>query len=116
MLRSVTNVVAYLRGKMRSIMKKFTDYQLYMLEKGNITCSDIEKLYGDYVEGDLPRSLKGRLDAHIDDCGECQEFVSTYNLTIQLAKELGSRPMPTDAKNRLRERLNQRLGIQLPAE
>ena len=92
---------------------KFTDNQLYMLEKPEITCHDVEKLYGDYVEGDLPRTLKGRVDAHIEECGECQEFVRSYQLTIKLARELKNKPMPEGAKRRLREALNQRLGLNL---
>ena len=94
--------------------RTFTDQQLYMLEKPEITCKDVEKLYGDYVEGDLPQSLKGRLDSHIEECGECQEFVGSYQLTIRLARELKGKQMPEEVRRRLREALNARLGINLP--
>ena len=95
-------------------MNAFTEYQLFVLEKGEVRCADVRKIFGEYFDGELPRSVAGRVAGHIEDCPRCQKFAATYRLTVELARELGSKPMPTDVQRRLRYNLNQRLGINLP--
>jgi len=95
-------------------MKKFTDEHLRIFEKENFSCTDISNLLCDYADQDLPIALKGRFDAHCSRCPECSELVRGYQFTIDLAAELADRPMPQDAKNRLRIALNERLGTSLP--
>ncbi len=95
-------------------MSEFKDNHLRIFEKNRITCRDVIRSYGEYVEGDLPAALKARLDAHMAGCSCCQQFAATYNLTIDLAHELQEQPAPVDVQNRLREALNIRLGLELP--
>lgn len=93
-------------------MKKLSDYHLYMLEKAELDCGDIEDLLGDYVDGDLTPTLESRVKEHIQDCSYCEEIESGYRLTIKLASELrNNEPAPDDVKLRLKERLNKTLGI-----
>jgi hypothetical protein len=96
-------------------MVKFTELQLRIFEKSEIDCGDVEQLFGDYVEGDLPQALKGRFDDHIEECEECQQFDEEYRLVIELAQEIGedAEPAPVEVHNRLRESLNARLGLSL---
>ena len=100
----------------RVIMKNFTEYQLEVLEKGEIDCIDVVKLMGDYHDNDLPESLRGRLHAHIKNCSICSEMYSGYSFVCELARELRPEPMPVDARKRLRASLNSRLGLELPTE
>lgn len=95
-------------------MVDFTDLQLMVLEKEHIECRDVRMLLGDYCDGDLPPTLKGRLEGHIAECGCCREMTGEYQLTIRLAKELRDQPVPADVQRRLRRNLNQRLGLNLP--
>ena len=98
------------------MQRKMTDFELLILEKAEVTCSDVEKLLLDYVETDMPQTLHGRIKSHIEECEECQELEAGYRLTIQLAKELRHKPMPSDARRRFREGLNQKLGLSLSIE
>ncbi len=91
-----------------------TNKELYYVEKGSLTCKDIEKLYGEYFDNELPPSLKDKMGEHIHLCDECREFARTYEMTVSLAKELKQEPMQDDVKRRLREKLNATLGIKLP--
>lgn len=95
-------------------MNQFTDYQLEVLEKATVDCLDIVRLMGDYHDRELPRTLHGRIHSHIKNCKVCSEMYAGYSLVVQLAGELRQdQQMSSDAKARLRNRLNERLGIQL---
>ena len=61
-------------GMVGSMIKTFSDYQLFVLEKGEIRCSDVRRNFGDYFDGELPPTLSGRIAAHIEGCPCCQEF------------------------------------------
>lgn len=91
-----------------------SDYHTRVLESPEISCSDVENLFGDYVEGELPKTLRDRLDAHIARCVPCNEFQISYKRTIELAGQLKEKPIPIDVQNRLRARLNSALGLKLP--
>lgn len=41
-------------------MKKLSDHHLLLLEKGEICCDDIVDIMGDYVDGELTASRKGK--------------------------------------------------------
>lgn len=97
-----------------STTNKFTEFQLEVLEKKEIDCIDFVALLGDRQDGDLPPSLEGRLHAHMAVCRFCSEFEASYRQTVELARELPQPQLPAGARNRLRQALNQRLGIQLP--
>jgi hypothetical protein len=97
-------------------MKDFTDYQVRVLEKENIDCIDVVRLMGDYHDQELPRTLRGRLHAHIENCSICAEMYAGYSFVVNLASELKESEvqLSNEARNRLRERLNKNLGINLP--
>lgn len=86
---------------------------LRVLEKAQIDCCDVIDLLDDYVEHELPPALKTRFDEHVEHCPACQEVKYGYQLVIELARELGTVPMPVAVENRLRQGLNKRLGISL---
>lgn len=94
-------------------MSFMTDFELLVFEKNEVTCNDVEKLFGEYIENETPCSLRARLDEHIQSCENCQRFQEQYKTVISLAKELGSRPIPEDVQQRLRKSLNERLGLSL---
>jgi len=86
-----------------------------VFEKMQVTCRDVEKLLGDYTDGDLPNPLKMRLDEHICECSRCSDLVQSYNEVISLAGEIKkSEPgIPSEVRARLRASLNQKLGLAL---
>lgn len=96
------------------MVKTFSDLELQILEKDCIECDDVALLLGDYTDCDLPSSIRARLDSHIKTCPFCAEMRASYKFTVDLARDLADRPVPTDVQNRLRATLNHRLGLNLP--
>jgi len=96
-------------------MFKLTDTQLLVLEKSTIECSDVETLFGDYLDQDLPPTLTSRLEEHIAGCAHCQHEEQVYRDIIKVAREIGQSqpPIPTSVQNNLRDALNKRLGLNL---
>ncbi len=91
------------------------ELELEVFEKPEITCHDVENLYGEYIEGDLLQSLSDRLRDHICECPACQEFAMLYNQVIDIASQIKDTiTLSDDVKNRLHERLNKELGLSLP--
>jgi predicted anti-sigma-YlaC factor YlaD len=79
-----------------------------------ISCDEIEELYGEYREGELPSYKTEVIKQHIAQCEECQTFVDTYELVIAVAKTLQApQRLPDGFRERLRKGLNERLGISL---
>ena len=93
---------------------RYTKHQILVLEKQMITCKDVVGLFGQYTDDELPPTLKARVDEHLTECSQCQEFGRDYLLGIKLARELSDRPVPEGVSSRLREALNLRLGLSLP--
>lgn len=99
---------------MARIDLEISNRHLKVLEKPQITCSDVFALLGDYVEQELPPALKARIDQHVEACSGCQEVKDGYQLVIALARDLRPKAIPVAVENRLRAGLNKRLGISLP--
>ena len=96
-------------------MNIMNELELEVFEKENITCHDVENLYSEYMEGDLPISLADRLREHICECPQCQDFAYLYTQVIDVASQIKDTiTLSDDVKNRLDERLNKELGLNLP--
>lgn len=79
-----------------------------------ISCNEIEELYGEYRDGALASFKAEAVKEHIAQCEDCQAFVDTYELVISVAKTLQAPPrLPDGFRERLRKGLNERLGISL---
>ncbi len=90
---------------------EWTDTHLSLFEKQNLQCADIRKLFGDFVDNDLPQCLKDRVTDHLTSCDVCQEFEAGYRLVIQLAKKISPPSQLDDATSRrLLTHLRNRLG------
>ncbi len=103
-----------LRESKEFSLEDYSDGYLFVLEKPTVQCADVETLLGEYVENSLPPTLRARIDAHVADCGECRVLKASYEKTIELARGLADRPVPSGVSERLRHALNAKLGIQLP--
>lgn len=95
-------------------MAKLTEQHILLLEKGVLSCQDIEDSMCDYADGDLPEMVKARVDEHIEQCEKCRDLCDSYLYTIKVAHTLRTHtPITSDIQNRLRAALNERLGISL---
>lgn len=111
-------------------MKRLSKSHMYLLEKGEFNCADLQKLMGQYFDRELPRALQSRVQEHIESCPACVQFAGSYHLVIELAREIGlDRPVRTESlslcadgslpkpvKARLVEHLNRTLGLEMSAE
>ena len=95
-------------------MAQFTDFQLLVLEKQDVHCEDAVELMSDLYDEVLPQTLQGRVRAHIADCDDCREFYREYGRGMEFVANDDDLEMPTGVQNRLRQVLNERLGLSLP--
>jgi hypothetical protein len=92
----------------------YTEEQVMILEKGQISCDEFEAQLCDYADGELPKTMKAMMEAHECTCEACAESKRTYLLTIRLARTLRCEAtISVEIENRLREKLNERLGLTL---
>lgn len=82
--------------------------------KTSSVCDELGELLGDYVDEELPSSMAARFKQHLSGCSECRALERDYRRTVEIAGLLKDKPLPPGAKDRLREGLNRRLGINLP--
>lgn len=95
-------------------MKKYTEDHMNMLEKVKINCTDVEDVFFEFIENELPLTLSSRIDSHINRCSDCKSFSSEYSLVVELASELKLPEMTSSTKSRIHQSLNEQLGINLP--
>ena len=102
------------------MVRKISETEMDIIEKPAIECRDVRKVFGSYVDNDLTETLHGRIRDHVQLCPACQEFEESYREVIALARELGeaerNKPMPKAVGKRLRESLNEKLGLSLSVE
>lgn len=84
------------------------------LEIQSLSCSDVEKLIDSYVDGEMAEALVHRFESHLSECPLCRGLVGDIQTIVGLAKQLNSHPVPFSVHERLRNRLNEELGTQIP--
>ncbi|MCB9030309.1 MAG: hypothetical protein H6619_04595 [Deltaproteobacteria bacterium] len=94
-------------------MKNAIDYQIEILEKQELNCEDVDQALCDYADDELIPSLKLRIDDHITECEFCKDEVSDYMRVVELARQITEAPMPEGVSARLRDSLNEKLGLNL---
>lgn len=47
-----------------------------------LVCRDAVELLTAYIEGTLPSSDRARLEAHLDECPHCSEYLAQLRITI----------------------------------
>jgi hypothetical protein len=67
------------------------------------TCKDCIDLLLQYVEGELPSDVKGRLELHFSDCQPCEDFLRSYRRTPGLCKQaLAAEEIPEGVARKLK--------------
>jgi hypothetical protein len=95
-------------------MTHYTEDHLLMLEKGDMTIEEFDSLLCDYADNELPRTIKAMMDAKADKCPICAELKRTYLLTVKVAGSFrGEFSLSEDVENRIRQKLSERLGLNL---
>ena len=67
-----------------------------------MTCRELLEVLLDFVSGELTQEEVQCIEQHLDKCPPCAVFLHTYRLTIRLARQLPSNPLPPSCEERLR--------------
>lgn len=59
-----------------------------------LNCEQAIGFLAAYLEGSLPPNVKALFDAHLAECPECCDYLASYQMTLQLARQapLASQP------------------------
>jgi anti-sigma factor RsiW len=59
-----------------------------------ICCREVAVLLLEYASHELPPDRCREVDDHLCECGHCQNYVTSYLITISLCKQLPCPPAP----------------------
>jgi anti-sigma factor RsiW len=68
-----------------------------------LSCQELVELVTDYLEAALPPEERARFEAHLDECGNCREYLAQMRTTIELAGELTLESISPEAESALLE-------------
>ena len=71
-------------------------------------CEDAIGLLTEYMEGTLSPSVVRSLEAHLTECGACDEYLATLRRTRDAVRRLHAGSMPEDLHRRLHAFLDAR--------
>ncbi len=72
-------------------------------EVQGLSCQELVELVTDYLEAALPPEERERFEQHLDECGNCREYLAQMRTTIELAGELTPESLSPGAEQALRE-------------
>ena len=61
-------------------------------------CGSVVKLLADYLERQLPPSLRSELEAHLQQCPRCVAQLRTYESTVSLLRSLREDDLPPELR------------------
>ena len=71
-------------------------------------CRSVVKLLADYLERQLPPSLRAELEAHLQRCPRCVTQLRTYESTISLLRSLRDDELPPELRLTLKSFIDAR--------
>ena len=71
------------------------------------TCKDTLAHMLEYLDGDVGAELRAKLEAHLDGCQPCEEFLRSYRETPKLCRKALARRMPQEVADKLSALLRQ---------
>jgi anti-sigma factor RsiW len=66
-----------------------------------MNCKEILSALSDYIDGELEDRLCAEIEAHMQNCPDCQVLVDTLRKTVVLYRTHGHTEMPADVRSRL---------------
>lgn len=66
-----------------------------------MTCRELADALIDYLAGELADEHCLTIRSHLEACPHCVYFVQTYQLTIQISRQLPAAPLPAELLERL---------------
>ena len=71
-------------------------------------CGSVVKLLADYLERQLPPTLRAELEAHLQKCPQCVSQLRTYESTVSMLRSLREDELPPDLRLTLKSFLDAR--------
>jgi anti-sigma factor RsiW len=66
-----------------------------------MTCRELVELATDYLEGALPDPERARLEAHLEQCDGCQNYLEQMRRTIRATGMLTEDEVPPEGRDEL---------------
>jgi anti-sigma factor RsiW len=68
---------------------------------GGESCRELFERLSEYLDGELPADLCGRMDEHMGDCQPCQRFLESLRRTVRLVDSESGDTLPEAARRDL---------------
>jgi anti-sigma factor RsiW len=69
--------------------------------RGELVCREVVELISDYIEGELPRPTRRRLESHLRGCEHCSEYLAQMRTTIRITGGLRTSDLPPEVRDEL---------------
>ena len=66
-----------------------------------LACNQLVELITDYLEGTLPPAERARLDAHLEGCEGCRNYLEQMRLTMAATGALREESIPPETMDQL---------------
>lgn len=66
-----------------------------------LSCREVTELVSDYLEGDLPRRERLRVQVHILMCRYCRRYLSQMRKVVGILRGLPAEPAPPEVLDKL---------------
>ena len=74
---------------------------------GGESCRQLFERLSEYLDGELPEDLCGKIDEHMGDCPPCRRFLESLQRTVKLVESESGAVLPEEAKRALIEAAGQ---------
>lgn len=75
--------------------------RLRLRRPGALACQELVELASDYLEDVLPASDRARIEAHLQACDGCTEYVAQLRRTVELTGRLAPEALDPAAREQL---------------
>ena len=70
-------------------------------EAVDVDCRRLADLLGDYVDEQLPPSMKSAVDTHMSQCAPCMAFLKQYRFAPEAARRVLMKAVPPELEERV---------------
>jgi len=65
-------------------------------EVAGLTCAEVMAALSDYADGDVPDDLRGRIEAHVAGCRQCERFGAGFVALLAAMRRQLAAPEPME--------------------
>ncbi len=74
-----------------------------------LTCKDFLRELSDFLDENLDKEIRARLEQHMTECPNCWVIADTTRKTIKIYKGMDPYPIPSDVEDRLMKALERKM-------